>query len=111
LGDVDRGDSQENGEGSDDLKVHQAFPTDAADAFQVAVAGDAGDQRAENQGRDNYLDQSQKDIAEESELFGELGTVQANFEAGEHGKENPEGERALANCGDCKAEKTQPAEH
>ena len=45
-----------------------------------------------------------------AELRGESGRVEAELETGEHGEEDPEGERAVAEAGDGEEEKTEAAE-
>ena len=79
-------------DGGDDFEVNQALQADAADAFGIAVAGDSGDQRSKDEGRDNYGDEAQKNVAEDAQVFAELRTVQADFAAKQHREENPVGQ-------------------
>jgi hypothetical protein len=95
FGQVDGEDADEQRDRGDHLEVHQALPADAADFTEVTMAGDAGDQRAENQRSDDDFDQAEEDVAEYAQLNRKGRGVKAEFEAGEHGEEDPEGERAL----------------
>ena len=56
------------------------------------MAGDARDQRAENQRRDDHFDQAQENIAEDAQVFGKVRAVQADFSTEEHGEEDPVGQ-------------------
>ena len=82
-----------------DFKINQALDADPSDAAQIAVAGDARDQRAENQRRDNHFDQAQENVAEDAQVFREVRAVQADFSAEQHGEENPVSERRFAPTG------------
>ena len=42
---------------------------------------DAGDERGENQRRDDYFDEAQENIAEKAQMFGKLRAVEADFQA------------------------------
>lgn len=59
------------------------------------MTGDAGDERAQDQWRDDDFDQAEENVTEEFELRGKGRGVETEFEAGEHGEENPEGESAF----------------
>ena len=95
FGEIDGEDAEEKSDGGDGFEVDETFPADAADFAEVAVTGDAGDQRAEDERRDDDFDEAEENVAEESRVGGEGGSVEAEFETGEHGEENPEGERAF----------------
>jgi hypothetical protein len=66
------------------------------------MSGNAGHQRSEDERSDNDLDKPQKDIAEHAQVFGELGPVETNFPADQHGEKNPasEGLASKGGCGD-----------
>ena len=87
--DIDGAEADEQRHGCDQLKINQALDADASDAAEIAVAGDARDQRAQNQRRDDHFDQAQENIAEDAQVFGKVRAVQADFSAEEHGEENP----------------------
>ena len=53
---IDGGDPEEERDGSDDFEVQETLPADAADFAQVAVAGNAGDERAEDERSDDHFD-------------------------------------------------------
>src|SRR4029434_10773469 len=55
FGQVDGSDAEKESDGGDDFKIDKAFPADAADLAEVTVAGDAGDESAEDEPRDNQL--------------------------------------------------------
>jgi hypothetical protein len=60
-------------DGGHDLEVDQRLDADAADALQVAGAGDAVHHDAEHQHRDDHLDQLDEAVAQRLELDAELG--------------------------------------
>ena len=61
---VHRRQAQEQRERGDDFEVDDGLQADAAHALEIAAAGDAVDQRAEDQRRDDGADQPQKDGAD-----------------------------------------------
>lgn len=64
------------------------------------MPGNAGDERGENQRRNDDFDQAQENVAEDAQVFGELRIVEPDFKAEQHGEEDPESERAPAEGGD-----------
>ena len=60
------------------------------------MGGDSGDEGAEDERRDDGLDQAQEDVAEDVEIEREGWGVEAEFDAGEHGPEDPDGHVAAA---------------
>ena len=70
------------------------------------MAGDAGDESAQDERGDDDFDEAEEDVAQHAELYGEGGRVEAEFETGKHGEEDPEGEGAIAKAGDGEEEKT-----
>src|SRR5260370_31249423 len=89
--DVDGGEANQQSEGADDFEINEGFYAEAANFFEVRVAGDADDERDEEQRGDDYLDETQEDGAEELKLEGDRGGVVAKFRDGEQAKENPRG--------------------
>ena len=75
------------------------------------MSRDASDQSAEDEWGDDDLDEAEEDVAEHAQLYREGGRVEAEFEAGEHGEEDPEGERSIAQSGDCQQEQTETADY
>ena len=65
--DIDGGETDDDRDGGDDFEVDQALQPDAANPFGIAVPGDSGDQRAQNQRRNDHRDQPQKNIAEDAQ--------------------------------------------
>ena len=68
LREVDREQADQQRERRDDLEVDHRAQPHAADDLEVARAGDAGDQRREDQRRDDHLDQAQEELAERPEV-------------------------------------------
>ena len=58
----------EQRERRDDLEIDQRLDAHAADLSQVGMAGDADDERGEQQRRDDGPDQPQEDLAEHAQL-------------------------------------------
>ncbi len=61
-------------------------PTD----LEVPGAGDARDQRREDQRRDDHLDQAQEELAERTEVDGGGGVVLADEPAGDDAEREPD---------------------
>jgi len=74
------------------------------------VSSDAGYECAQDERSDDDFDETEEDVAENAELGGERGRVEAEFETGEHGEEDPEGERAIAEAGCKEEEQAETAE-
>ncbi len=77
FGDVDRQQADDEGQGGDDLEVDERLDAHAADAFEVAVTGDADDEGGEDERGDDGLDQAQKDVGEDAGLGGDGGGIEA----------------------------------
>lgn len=73
------------------------------------MAGDAGDERAEDQRRDDDLDEAEEDVAQEAQMLGHGGAVEADFAAEKHRYENPIGESAAAEAVSGKSGEAEPA--
>ena len=73
------------------------------------MTGDAGDDAAEDERRDNHANETQKDVGEEMCLCGDGGCVYAQFGAGEHGEEGPNQQRATAHSEGKKEAERGPA--
>src|SRR5262249_19282180 len=97
---IDGGDADEKRDSGGGFEVDEAFQADAADFAQVAVSGDAGDERAENERSDDDFDKAKENVAENAQTCGDAGGVQAKLEAGQHSEEDPEGERAFLKSGE-----------
>ena len=70
---IDGDEAEDKSEGGGDLEVDETLDAHAPDALQVAVAGDAGDQRCEDERSDDGLDQAKKDVAENTQVDGDCG--------------------------------------
>ena len=78
LHDVDRDQADDQRDRRDDLEVDDRAQAHPADDLDVARAGDAGDQRREDQRRDDHLDHPQEQLAERTEVDGRGGVVLAD---------------------------------
>ena len=78
LHDVDRREPDAERDGGDDLEIDDRAQPHAADDLDVAGAGDAGDQRREDQRRDDHLDHPQEQLAEGAEVRRPLGMGRAD---------------------------------
>src|SRR5580658_1084590 len=90
-----------DGNGADDqakrrhyFKKDERLDGDAAYAAQLTVAGDSGDEAAEDERRNDQPNQTEKDVAEEAGLRREARSVDAEFSANQHGEERPNQEGA-----------------
>ena len=78
LGDVHRQQADDEGDGGDDLEVDDRAKPHPADDLHVAGAGDAGDERREDQGGDDHLDHPEEELAEGPEVDRPLGMEPAD---------------------------------
>src|ERR1017187_7206874 len=85
--------AQEQRGGGDDFEIDDGFGADAAHALQVAAAGHARHQRAEQQGRDDGADQAEENVGHRPQLLGGSRRDDAESHARRHSDENPRGER------------------
>ena len=83
LRDVHRDEADHQRERRDDLEVDDRAQPHAADDLEVPGAGDAGDQRREDQRRDDHLDQPQEELAERPEVDGAFGMGRIDDGAGD----------------------------
>ncbi len=81
------------GDGRDDFEIDQRLDAEAADFFQIGVAGDSDNENTEEQRRDDDLDEAQENSAEELQIHRDGGRVVAEFRAGEKADENPSRQR------------------
>lgn len=97
FGEVDGDEADDEGEGGDDLEVEDGFEGEPTDGFEViAVAGDADDEGAEDQGHEDALDHFEEDVGEELEFLGFLGEQVTDGDADHHRQQDPLGERDAA---------------
>ena len=68
LADVDGEQADDQRERRDDLKVDERLDAHAADALDVAVAGDADDEHGEDERSDDALDEPKEDVGEEAQV-------------------------------------------
>ena len=110
LADVDGEQADGQRERGDDLEVDERLDAHAADALDVAVAGDADDEHGEDERSDDALDEPKEDVGEEAHLHGELRGVEAELCAGDHRDEHPDGEAAAEGGEDKQREDAEDAE-
>ena len=79
--DVDRDEADDERERRDDLEVDDRAQAHPADHLEVAGAGDAGDQRREDQRRDDHLDQAEEQLAERPEVDRPFGVERVHDRA------------------------------
>ena len=92
-----------------DLEVDQRLDTDPADFLHILHAGDAMHDGAENDRRDQHLDQLDEGIAERLHRCADLG-VEVPEQDAEHDRHEdlhvemlvPGGRRVSATCGHCR---------
>src|SRR5438445_622719 len=80
---VNAGIADEHGDGRDDLEVDEGFDAETAHFLQVGVPGNADNEDSEQQGRDDDLDEPEKDGAEELQVDRDRGPVLPKLRAGE----------------------------
>src|SRR5258708_33008245 len=85
--------ADEHGKRGDDFEVDKGLHAETADFLQVGVAGDADDENAEEQRRDDDLDEAEKNGAEELKVDRDRGPVVAKLRAGQQADEDPSGQR------------------
>jgi len=95
---VNGGIADEHGDGRDDLEVDEGFDAETAHFLQVGVPGNADNEDSEQQGRDDDLDEPEKDGAEELQVDRDRGPVLPKLRAGEKPDQDPTRQRA-AGCG------------
>ncbi len=83
---------------TDDLEVDEGFDAETAHFLQVGVPGNADNEDSEQQGRDDDLDEPEKDGSKELQVDRDRGPVLAKLRAGEKPDQDPSRQRA-AGCG------------
>src|ERR1700733_9676876 len=94
VAEIDGDEAYDESEGGSDFEVDETLDAHAANAFQIAVACDSGDERREDQRRDDGLDEAQEYIAEDTKVDRNRRRVEAQLRTRDHGNKNPGGERA-----------------
>jgi hypothetical protein len=95
---VDGDEANDKRKRGDDLKVDEALDADAADALEIAMAGDTGDERSEDKGSDDGFDEAKEDIAEDPERNREMRSIKTQLGASNHSDEDPGGKSSAARC-------------
>src|ERR1700730_5442291 len=68
--DVDGGEADQQRDGGDDFEVDEGLEAEAADFFEVGVAGDTDDERAKEERGDDDANEAKENGAEELEVGG-----------------------------------------
>ena len=92
LREIDRRESEEKRDGGHELEIDDGFEADAAHLLDVACAGYAVDEGAEDERGDDGFDEAQEDVAERRELDSSGRGCDAQGETGGHSDEDPRGE-------------------
>src|ERR1700691_2486440 len=95
MSDVDSCQADQHGYGGKHLEIDQGLQPHPAQAAHLSVGGDAGDQGPQDQRGNDGLDQPQEDVAEYTQADSEGRSVGSQLAAGEHGPEDPDGQRTL----------------
>ncbi len=85
--------ADEHGDSRDEFEIDERLDAEAADFLEVRVAGDANNENAEEQRRDDHLDEAQKNRAEELQVDCDRRPVVAQLRAREKADENPSRQR------------------
>ena len=86
LEDVDEREPEEQRDRRRDLEVDDRLQADAPHRLQVAGAGDADDQRREEQRRDDHLDHPQEGVGQRLDGDAEAGPEVADEDAEQRGR-------------------------
>ncbi len=89
MAEIDGGEADREGQGRHDFEIDETLDAHATYALEVAMAGDSGDQRRQNQGGDDGLDEAQKYVAEDTQVDRDTRCVEAQFGAGDHRDKDP----------------------
>src|SRR5437016_14201973 len=79
----------QHGDGGNQFEIKERFDAEPPDFFQIRVAGDPNNEDAEKEWRDNHLDETEKNRAEQLQIHGNGRSVVAKFRAGEKADKNP----------------------
>src|SRR2546430_1056783 len=84
----------QHGDGGNQFEINERFDAEPPDFFQIRVPGDADNEDAEKEWRDNHFDKTEKNRAEQLQIYSDGGSVVAKFRAGEESDKNPSRQRA-----------------
>ncbi len=98
--DVDGRQSNQQGQGGDNLKINDGLDAHAPDFLEIGVAGNSADQGSEEQGSDDKCNQTQKNLAQDFQVRGGVGPVMAKFRPSQHADQDP-GSQGASHKGVC----------
>src|ERR1700758_1700548 len=104
---MEGGESDDHGNGRDDFEIDEGLDAEAANLFEIGMAGNSYNENAEEQRRDDDLDQTKKDVTENAKMFSRCRRIEAKLETAEHGDKDPQRERTPANRGVAQGEKAE----
>ena len=81
--DADCGEADQEGERRDDFEIDERLDSEAANFFEICVAGDSDYERAEEQRRNDDFDQSQENRAKKLQMRGCARPIVPKFGSGE----------------------------
>src|SRR5258705_13032066 len=84
MAEIDCGEADRERESRHNFEVDETLDAHATDTLKVAVAGNSGDQRRQNQGCDDGLDKAEKYVAEDTQIDGDSGSDEAQLCARYH---------------------------
>src|SRR5216684_8034473 len=85
--------ADEYGDSRDEFEIDERLNSQPANFFQIRVAGDANNENAEEQRRNDHLDEAQKNRTEELQINRNRRPVVAQLRAREKADENPSRQR------------------
>ena len=89
LAEIDGDDTDNQRDSGDNFEKYERFDGHTANFFQFGVTGDANDQSAKEQWRDDDFDEAQENCAEDLKAHCCGRRVMAKLEAGEESDDNP----------------------
>src|SRR5215813_963018 len=101
------GESDDHGNGRDYFKIDEGLEAEAADLFEIGMAGNSYHENAEEQRCDDDLNQTKEDITKNANMFSRCRRIEAKFETGKNGHKDPKRKRTPANRGVAQSEKAE----
>src|SRR5579862_7807010 len=109
--DIDGNEANDERDGGEDFEVDERLEAETSDGAEFSVAGDAGDERAENERSDDDFDEPEKNVAEDLGREGDARCVEAELDAGQHAEKDPSGKRAFAQSGNGQKQQADHADN
>src|SRR5579863_1038961 len=87
---IDGDHADDEGDGRNNFKENQRLDGHAAHFAKFRMTGDANDESAKNERRDDDFDEAEKNGAEDLKVHGGRGGVVAQFDSGEEADDDPQ---------------------